>query len=204
MGSVTSPHVPKAAQLGHSSNRHQRVEMALGLLVLGGVVAAAVTAYFLMPVDEVQARTAWRSILLTLLAIGLLTALYVVMLRRIAGSRRPVLMALSLVVVLFLGVVLVFAYIYLSMQTRSPGQVPGLVTHLDSLYFTVTMIATVGFGDIAPTGQAARAVATVQMTFNLVFLGFLVRSAFQVGQHGFQRRVEAETPEPDGGTSSDE
>ena len=197
MGSVTSPHVPKAVQLGHSLNQHQRVEMALGLLVLGGFVAAAVTAYFLMPVDEVQARTAWRSILLTLLAIGLLAALYVVMLRRIAGSRRPVLMALSLVVVLF-------AYIYLSMQTRSPGQVPGLVTHLDSLYFTVTMIATVGFGDIAPTGQAARAVATVQMTFNLVFLGFLVRSAFQVGQHGFQRRVEAETPEPDGGTSSDE
>jgi len=44
---------------------------------------------------------------------------------------------------------------------RTHGQMSGLETKTDAIYFTVTIVATVGFGDITATGQAARALGCV-------------------------------------------
>jgi voltage-gated potassium channel len=44
-----------------------------------------------------------------------------------------------------------------------------------ALYFTVTVFATVGFGDIVPKSEAARIVTTVQMLADLVVVGLVVR-----------------------------
>ena len=49
------------------------------------------------------------------------------------------------------------------------------MTRTDSLYFVVTMVSKVGFGDITAVGQTARAVVTVNMFLNLVFLGATLR-----------------------------
>ena len=38
----------------------------------------------------------------------------------------------------------------------------------------ISTLATVGFGDVHPTGQLARAAVTIQIVFNLVFLGAAV------------------------------
>lgn len=38
----------------------------------------------------------------------------------------------------------------------------------------MTTLATVGYGDVHPTGQMARVLVTVQMAFNLVFIGALL------------------------------
>lgn len=39
----------------------------------------------------------------------------------------------------------------------------------------MTMVSTVGFGDITATGQLARVLVTLQMAFNLLFIAVLVR-----------------------------
>lgn len=49
------------------------------------------------------------------------------------------------------------------------------LTRTDSLYFTVTVFATVGFGDISPASQAARLAVTAQMILNLIVVGLGVR-----------------------------
>lgn len=41
---------------------------------------------------------------------------------------------------------------------------------MDSLYFTVVTLATVGFGDITAHGQASRVVVIVQILYTFVFL----------------------------------
>ena len=52
-----------------------------------------------------------------------------------------------------------------------PGQFDGLRTRTDALYFTVSTLSTVGYGDVHATGQLARAAVTVQIVFDLVFIG---------------------------------
>ena len=49
------------------------------------------------------------------------------------------------------------------------------LTRLDTLYFTVTVFSSVGFGDISALSQNARALVTVQMVLNLLVLGAGIR-----------------------------
>ena len=44
----------------------------------------------------------------------------------------------------------------------------GLETRLDGLYFALTTLATVGYGDVHAQGQFARAVVSFQLLFNVV------------------------------------
>jgi voltage-gated potassium channel len=45
------------------------------------------------------------------------------------------------------------------------------LTRTDSVYFTVTIFATVGFGDISASSEAARVLVTFQMILDLIVLG---------------------------------
>lgn len=87
----------------------------------------------------------------------------------------------SLVSVLVL-VVVAFASTYFMLDRSDPGQVAGLSTRLDALYFTLTTLVTVGYGDIYPEGQAARAIACLQFVFNAVFVVGLVRAMLYQAQ----------------------
>ena len=77
---------------------------------------------------------------------------------------------------LFLLLMVAVAVIALSFHAVSmiPGQFEGLETRTDALYFTVVTLATIGYGDIHPVGQTARALVVVAMGFHVVFLTFLV------------------------------
>ncbi len=57
------------------------------------------------------------------------------------------------------------------------------------MYFTVTTLSTVGFGDITATGQAARLVVTLQMAFNLAFLGIVIRAFANVAGRRHRERA---------------
>ena len=53
--------------------------------------------------------------------------------------------------------VLFFSATYFIIAADDPGQMLGLHTRLDAVYFTLSTASTVGFGDITASGQAARA-----------------------------------------------
>jgi voltage-gated potassium channel len=55
--------------------------------------------------------------------------------------------------------------------SRMPGQVADLHTKTDALYFTLTTLSTVGYGDVHAVGQLARVAVIIQIAFNLTFLG---------------------------------
>ena len=46
---------------------------------------------------------------------------------------------------------------------------------LNSYYFAMTVLSTVGFGDIAPVIPGAKMITMVQMVANFILLGLLVR-----------------------------
>jgi len=49
------------------------------------------------------------------------------------------------------------------------------LTHTDGLYFTITVAATVGFGDITAKTETARLVVTGQMIADLIYLGVAIK-----------------------------
>ena len=70
------------------------------------------------------------------------------------------------------------------------------LTRTDSLYFTLTIFSTVGFGDITATSQGARTMVMVQMVLNLVLIGAGVRLLTAAVHTGVARR-QAESASDD-------
>jgi voltage-gated potassium channel len=124
------------------------------------------------------------------LAGGLLTvaALVVWDLREIARSDHPRLRAvemLATVVPLFL---LLFSSVYFLMEQADAGSFSTPLTRVDAVYLSVTIVSTVGFGDITPVTQAARIVVTAQMLANLVLVGLVARVLLGAVQEGLRRQ----------------
>jgi hypothetical protein len=69
----------------------------------------------------------------------------------------------------------IFASIYSLISLQDPKAFTEVLTPFSSMYFSLTILATVGFGDIAPSTVPARSVAMAQMVLDLVFIGVLVR-----------------------------
>lgn len=150
-----------------------------------------VVVYYLAPVepDAAGASLVVRAIAATL-GMGLTALLIVHLMSRVAREETSA-GVVGLAVSLF-GGLMVFAFIDYLVAKSGQGQFSGLDTKTDALYFAVTTLATVGYGDIYASGQAARVVVTVQQIFNLaviatgasVLANHLARTARAGGTHG--------------------
>lgn len=185
--------------LSPATRAHARRALAVWTGAVALYVGLALAAYFTLPAASLDIEEIWVAVALVVSALALLVWLLLVQIRRIPKADAPIVRSLSLLVLVLVPVLLMFSYLYLSLAARGDRQMEGVETHLDALYFTVTMITTVGFGDITPSGQLARGVATVQMVFNVVVLGFLVRTVLQVGRESSRRRHRAGSPSTSGG-----
>ena len=76
--------------------------------------------------------------------------------------------------VLVYATILLFSLGYAALAQATDDQFVGMETKTDALYFTMSTLATVGFGDVHAVGQLARGLVTAQIVFNLVFVGTLV------------------------------
>jgi voltage-gated potassium channel len=68
--------------------------------------------------------------------------------------------------------------------------------HFTAYYFSLTILATVGFGDITPVSNVARATAMVQMAIDIAFIAVLVRIISSVATNTIKSR-SATSPSSD-------
>jgi hypothetical protein len=148
------------------SNPQSQARRAAATIAL---VAAATVVYFVLPVPGRMRESSWA--LMFFLGSGVLGSLIVVAIRRLlrAGEHARI---RGLILLLTLTV-LFFSWSDASVAALH-GQFTELTNKTDSLYFNISTLATVGFGDVHPIGTLARAAVTVQIVFNLVFLGTAV------------------------------
>ena len=71
--------------------------------------------------------------------------------------------------------VLTFAMTYSVVSVLAPDEFVGIRDRTAALYFSTTVVGTVGFGDIYAAGTLAQVLVTMQMIFNLIYLGTALR-----------------------------
>lgn len=133
------------------------------------VAASLVAAYYLLPAGASLPVGWWIALFASGLVL-LAAAILVLIARMLAAGAEARLLGMFSVLC---AAIVFFAESYYLLSPL-PGQFAGLRTRTDSLYFTVTTLATVGFGDVHATGQLARAAVTLQIAFDLVFLAAAV------------------------------
>lgn len=147
----------------------------------------ALAVYFLFPSERRDdARTEALIVVALLVCITVLAVLILGQARRElraegAEGTRVESRVESLLVLVYVTV-LVFALGYYLLERADSSNFAGLDTKVDSLYFTITTLATVGFGDVHATGQLSRGLVTLQIGFDLLFVALLV--------HTFTSRVQ--------------
>lgn len=169
---------------GQSLSRVQRHRLLQRILLRSFATVALLTAlYYLGPMQDLQGVHVALS-----LSVGLVILVFVVVfqVRSIIQSQYPVLRAVEALAVSAPLFLLMFASAYFILaQDAATNFNPHQLTRTDSLYFTLTTFATVGFGDIVATSQTARLFVSTQMVLDLLILGLGVqvyRSAIQTGR----------------------
>src|SRR5262245_8329123 len=132
---------------------------------------ALVFLYYVIPITD-----RWQGAVLIRLVVGLIlfAALVGWQVRAVLRSDNPglrTLEGLAAAIPLFL---LVFASAYLLVSYIQPDSSSEQLSKTDSLYFTVTVFATVGFGDITPTIAGTRIMTMFQMIADLIVIGLVV------------------------------
>jgi hypothetical protein len=162
---------PTAAQDKHHLLRSR---VALFLLRTTSMLFLLTCAYYVWPARSPASDVSSAARLAAaLLAAGLVAFVVRAERRAVRRDPRPLRYIEALLATLYFLVV-VFAAVYHAIAVRT-DQFAGLETKTDGLYFTVTIISTVGFGDIHAVGTAARALVTAQMLFGIIYIGTVIR-----------------------------
>ena len=165
-----------------------RLAWKLGIVVLLRTtlsVSALFAAYFLIPTRSADEGSDVPWLILELCVFGVVVGSQVPM---IVKAKYPILRAvetLAIVVPLYL---LIFARIYLASSLNDPSGFSQPLNDVTALYFTVTVFASVGFGDIVAQTDSLRLVVTLQMVLNLVVFGLVIRLLASAARRGVARR----------------
>ena len=142
--------------------------IARTVVVTGAMVAFYVTA----PLDQRPAGAIAVRLVVELIALVLVLVWQI---RSVGRSPHPVLRGVEALVVSVPLLVLTFAATYIVVDHKSPGSFTEALSRLDAAYFAVTVLATVGFGDIAPVTEVARSLVMSQMLVDLAFVGLVAK-----------------------------
>lgn len=149
--------------------------------------------FYLAPLDSGFGALTVVTLGISMVLFGLLAAWQVVAIARAEYPRLRAVEALATAVPLFL---VLFSATYFLLSDAVPGAFTEPLNRTDALYFTVTVFATVGFGDIVPTTGTGRVLTTLQMVADLVVVGVIAKALLGAVRVGMRRRgSEAFGPE---------
>lgn len=171
------------AQLSPRKRRRLATRSLLRSLLVSVVIIAG---YFLLPMTHLDG-TLSLALAAGLVVVALLLAWQI---REITRSPYPRIRAVGTLATSLPLFLAIFATTYFLLGRNQPANFSQSLSKLDSAYFTVTVFATVGFGDIVPVTEIARIVTIIQMFGDLLIVGLVARVLFGAVQHNLSQREE--------------
>ena len=175
-------------QLPQSAPIRSMWKLVVGMLIRVTIsVTILFAAYYLVPTKGTGEDSDLPWLILDLVIFGVVVAIQVPAIIKAKYPKLRAIEALAVTVPLFL---LIFSRVYLSNSLTDPAVFTSPLDNTTALYFTVTVFATVGFGDIVAQTNGMKLLVTLQMLLDLVVLGLVIRLLTSAAQRGVQRRNE--------------
>ncbi len=155
------------------ADRVSRGSLLGSLLRPLGILTLTLIIYSLVPIEGPQVA----GLALVGVGIGVLVilAVFARQVSRVANSDHPVRAAVEALVLVFGLFVCLFALAYVALCEVDPTSFSKDITKVAGIYFTVTILTTVGFGDITAATETAQIVVTLQMLIGLFLIGTAVK-----------------------------
>jgi hypothetical protein len=150
------------------SGRRRRWLIARGLLRALASTMLMVGLYYLLPFDHRMDGSVW---VVLVAGVVLLATMISWQARAIEVSPYPAIRAVQALATAAPLFLLLFASTYVVLSVDDAATFTEPLSRSDAIYLTVTIFATVGFGDISAQTETARLVVTAQMLLDLVVLG---------------------------------
>jgi voltage-gated potassium channel len=176
-GRESAPDPPQTSSERPRPTRRQVLGSVLRACLL---TAVTVSLYVMAPLDRRPEGAVAVTLALWLLVFAVVFAWQI---RAVIRSSHPGLRAAEAVAVSVPLLIVLFASAYFVIGQTNPASFTEPLTRIDAMYFTVTVFATVGFGDISPRTDSARMLVTTQMLTDLVLIGLIAKVLFGAVQH---------------------
>jgi hypothetical protein len=172
-----------ARRLGELPRRERIRKVVLAAARILAVWGLLFAAYNLIPLDEISGS---QPFLLVGFVITVFAGVVTWTTFRVLAADLPQLRAVEALGFTIPFFLILFAVVYLVIQRQRPLSFSEPLDHVSALYFSITLFATVGFGDITPTEATTRMVVSLQMLLDLIVLGVVVKVIFGAARMGIQ------------------
>ena len=173
--------------------QQRRLALRSSLRIVTSTVVLVVLYALLPAASNSSART------LILLFVGLVVFLGVLawQVLSILDAEHPEVRAVETLALAVPLLIVVFAFTYLSLSHARASNFSEPLDHVGAVYFTVTVISTVGFGDIVARTDIARILVCVQILLDLGLLVGIARTVVFAARVGVRRRDEGRAGAPE-------
>ena len=173
-----------AAILPGDRDARRRLLAKSGVRIVATSVAMF-ALYAVLPVPGASGAVALLGLIAGLLAFTILVTWQIF---TIVGAKHPVLRAIEVATFALPLLVVVFAYVYLWISQSNPGAFSEELDRMGAVYYTVSVVSTVGFGDISAVTDGTRLVVTLQMLLDFALIAGFARLVIIATLTGLRRK----------------
>lgn len=168
----------------------REIVVAVAQVVLRMLLGFWVIVWMLNMVPETPDERLLGPILVAVTSIAVYAWFFRRQLRGIYAARFPTLRAAEALVLVAAMFLAIFAMVYVMISQADTASFTEALDPFTAYYFALTVLATVGFGDITPVSTLARSVTMVQMALDLALIAVLIRVVGGAARRAVMRREQ--------------
>jgi voltage-gated potassium channel len=176
-------------RLTHLSRRDRRSALLRSLAAVAALDVGLFLVYANVPIDDARGAT---PIVMFALMLVIFAGVVMWQIHAIVNARLPAVRAASGIAFAIPVYLVLTSMTYLAMAAGNPASFSEPLNRVDALYFSMTVFASVGFGDITATTSPTRIAVTVQMVLNLIVIGTVVKVLIGAARAALQKANPAD------------